>query len=416
MERLQANAFVESDRATMAQSFSLWRSSVTEAELQSTIGRYLGQERTQRAFEGFASSRGEAPMPSRDADIHLLRFGEHLLSSAIGAASSRLVLSLLLRRRNLTTEAAFKLLDDASAALQYNRDILQHGLDHAGQGITVLDRDLRLLAWNQAFIQLYDLPPAMVRFGTGLDEIVRYNAARGAYGDGQQDELMAARLQSFVHDREPVRLKLYPSKKVIEIRTNPLPDGGFVTTYTDITEAVAAQEELERTNESLERRVVERTEEILRVNAELQRAKAEAEEANASKTRFLAAASHDILQPLNAARLYATSLVERDRAAGSPDLAENIDASLDAVEEILTALLEISRLDGGAMKPEITAFRLDELMRQLQREFEPSAQEKGLKLVFMPTSLAVRSDRRLLRRLLQNLVSNAIKYTPAARC
>ncbi|MGC9587575.1 UNVERIFIED_CONTAM: hypothetical protein PVV62_27355, partial [Salmonella enterica subsp. enterica serovar Rissen] len=126
MERLQANAFVESDRATMAQSFSLWRSSVTEAELQSTIGRYLGQERTQRAFEGFASSRGEAPMPSRDADIHLLRFGEHLLSSAIGAASSRLVLSLLLRRRNLTTEAAFKLLDDASAALQYNRDILQH--------------------------------------------------------------------------------------------------------------------------------------------------------------------------------------------------------------------------------------------------------------------------------------------------
>jgi len=415
MERLQANAFVESDRATMAQSFSLWRSSVTEAELQSTIGRYLGQERTQRAFESFASSRGEEPTPSRDADIHLLRFGEHLLSSAIGAASSRLVLSLLLRRRNLTTEAAFKLLDDASAALQYNRDILQHGLDHAGQGITVLDRDLRLLAWNQAFIELYDLPAAMVRFGTGLDEIVRYNAGRGAYGDGQRDELMAARLQSFVHDREPVRLKLYPSKKVIEIRTNPLPDGGFVTTYTDITEAVAAEEDLERTNESLELRVVERTEEILRVNAELQRAKAEAEEANASKTRFLAAASHDILQPLNAARLYATSLVERDRTAGSPELAENIDASLDAVEEILTALLEISRLDGGALKPEVSSFRLDELMRQLQREFEPSAQEKGLKLVFMPTGLALRSDRRLLRRLLQNLVSNAIKYTPSGK-
>lgn len=415
MERLQANAFVESDRATMAQSFSLWRSSVTEAELQSTIGRYLGQERTQRAFESFASGRGEPQNVNREADTHLLRFGEHLLSSAIGAASSRLVLSLLLRRRNLSTEAAFKLLDDASAALQYNRDILQHGLDHAGQGITVLDRDLRLLAWNRAFIELYDLPPSLVRFGTGLDEVVRYNAARGAYGDGQLDELMAARLESFVRDREPVRLKLYPSKKVIEIRSNPLPDGGLVTTYTDITEAVAAQEELERTNETLERRVVERTEEILRVNAELQRAKAAADDANASKTRFLAAASHDILQPLNAARLYATSLVERDRAAGQPELAENIDASLDAVEEILTALLEISRLDGGALKPEITAFRLDELLRQLQREFEPSAQEKGLKLVFLPTSVALRSDRRLIRRLLQNLISNAIKYTPSGK-
>lgn len=412
MERLQANAFVESQPATMAQSFSLWRTSVTEGELQATIARYLGHERTERAFEGFNSSRGEMPDPNRHADIHLLRFGEHLLSSAIGAASSRLVLSLLLKRRNLSTEAAFKLLDDASAALQYNRDILQHGLDHAGQGITVLDRDLRIVAWNQAFVALYDLPPSLVRFGTGLDEIVRFNAARGAYGDGAQDELMAARLESFVKDREPVRLKLYPSKKVIEVRTNALPDGGFVTTYTDITETVAGEEELERANERLEKRVAERTEELLHVNAELQRAKAEAEAANASKTRFLAAASHDILQPLNAARLYATSLVERDRTAGEPDLAENIDASLDAVEEILTALLEISRLDGGALRPELSSFRLDELMRQLQREFEPSAQEKGLKLVFMPTSLTLRSDRRLLRRLLQNLISNAIKYTP----
>lgn len=415
MERLQANAFVESEPATMAQSFSLWRTTITEGELQSTIARYLGQERTQRAFEGFNSSRGEASDAGRQADIHLLRFGEHLLSSAIGAASSRLVLSLLLKRRNLSTEAAFKLLDDASAALQYNRDILQHGLDHAGQGITVLDRDLRLLAWNQAFLQLYDLPPSLVRFGTGLDEIVRFNAARGAYGDGAQDELMAARLESFVKDREPVRLKLYPSKKVIEVRTNALPDGGLVTTYTDITETVAGEEKLERANESLEKRVVERTEELLHVNTELQRAKAEAEAANVSKTRFLAAASHDILQPLNAARLYATSLVERDRSAGEPELAENIDASLDAVEEILTALLEISRLDGGALKPELSAFRLDELMRQLQREFEPIAQEKGLKLIFIPTSLTLRSDRRLLRRLLQNLISNAIKYTPGGK-
>uniref|UniRef100_UPI003340084B hybrid sensor histidine kinase/response regulator n=1 Tax=Bosea sp. (in: a-proteobacteria) TaxID=1871050 RepID=UPI003340084B len=412
MERLQANAFVESDSATMAQTFSLWRASVSEGELQATIARYLGQERTARAFDSFNLSRGETSEPGRDADIHLLRFGEHLLSSAIGAASSRLVLSLLLKKRNLSTEAAFKLLDDASAALQYNRDILQHGLDHAGQGITVLDRDLRILAWNQAFLRLYDLPPSLVRFGTGLDEIVRYNAARGAYGDGAQDDLMAARLESFVRDREPVRLKLFPSKNVIEVRTNPLPDGGFVTTYTDITETVAGEEKLERANESLERRVAERTEELLHVNAELQRAKAEAEAANVSKTRFLAAASHDILQPLNAARLYATSLVERDRTAGQPELAENIDASLDAVEEILTALLEISRLDGGALKPELSSFRLDELMRQLQREFEPSAQEKGLKLAFVPTGLAVRSDRRLLRRLLQNLISNAIKYTP----
>jgi CheY-like chemotaxis protein len=134
-----------------------------------------------------------------------------------------------------------------------------------------------------------------------------------------------------------------------------------------------------------------------------------------SKTRFVAAASHDILQPLNAARLYVTSLIERQRQneGEDGDLVSNIDASLEAVEEIFTALLDISRLDTGAMKPEIGDFRIDELLARLEVEFAPLAREKGLNLVFMPCTLTVRSDRRLLRRLLQNLISNAIKYTPA---
>ncbi|HYY36936.1 MAG TPA: hybrid sensor histidine kinase/response regulator, partial [Xanthobacteraceae bacterium] len=152
-----------------------------------------------------------------------------------------------------------------------------------------------------------------------------------------------------------------------------------------------------------------------RLNTELGRAKGEAEQANISKTRFLAAASHDILQPLNAARLYVTSLVERQRGGSDVQLITNIDASLDAVEDIFGTLLDISRLDTGAMRPEIVGFRIDELLRQLEVEFTPLAQEKGLNLKFVPCSLAVRSDRRLLRRLLQNLVSNAIKYTPNGR-
>jgi CheY-like chemotaxis protein/two-component sensor histidine kinase len=138
---------------------------------------------------------------------------------------------------------------------------------------------------------------------------------------------------------------------------------------------------------------------------------AAAESANLSKTRFLAAASHDLLQPLNAARLYATSLVEQQGHGEETRLAGKVDASLEAVEEILGALLDISRLDAGAMHPELAVFRIDSLFRQLEIEFAPLAREKGLKLTFAPCSHVVRSDRRLLHRILQNLVSNAIKYT-----
>ena len=159
----------------------------------------------------------------------------------------------------------------------------------------------------------------------------------------------------------------------------------------------------------------DRTEELTRLNSELALAKSTAEDANISKTRFLAAASHDILQPLNAARLYVTSLVERQSGGEDSRLVENIDNSLEAIEEILGALLDISRLDAGAMTPSITSFKMGDLMRSLEIEFAPIARAKGLKLTFVPCSLPVESDRLLLRRLLQNLISNAIKYTPHGR-
>ena len=415
LERLQASAFVSSEKPAMAQAFRLWRTSVSVSDLQTAVARYLGTERTHEAFTDFARKRGQALEPGAEADIHLLRFAEHELASAIGAASSRLVITLLLRRRNVTKKAALKLLDDASAAIQYNRDLLQHALDHARQGITVFDRDLRLMCWNREFQALFQLPDTLTRTGVGLDEIIRFNAQRGTYGDGPPDDYIADRLESFVNDHDPVRVRLRNSGIVIEIRSAHMPDGGIVTTYTDVTEQVLAEEALERANETLEKRVVERTEQLTRLNGELERAKGEAEEANQSKTRFLAAASHDILQPLNAARLYATTLLETAQTQDDPALAENINASLEAVEDILTALLDISRLDAGAMQVEIGVFRIDDILAQLKREFDPIAKEKGLDLVFVKTSLAVRSDRRLLRRLLQNLISNAIKYTPRGR-
>ena len=415
IERVQADLFVPSQLTPIPPSFRLWRSSVTIEELVTTVARYLGEERTRTSFDSYALTRGISVDLKAEADFELLRYAEHLLASAIGAASSRLVLSLLLRKRTVSTKAALKLLDDANAAIHYNREILQTALDHVRQGIAVFDKNLHLVCWNRQFGEILALPPQLTRVGTPLDHLLRFHAEHSASDREEADVLVRERLARYVASSEPFLERFAERDLVMEVRANPMPDGGIVTTFTDITPSVKAAEELERANKSLERRVRERTEELTRLNTELGRAKGEAEQANISKTRFLAAASHDILQPLNAARLYVTSLVERQGGGNDSQLVGNIDASLDAVEEIFGALLDISRLDTGAMKPEIASFRMDELLRQLEVEFMPLAQERGLRLQFVSCSLAVESDRRLLRRLLQNLISNAIKYTPRGR-
>jgi Na+/proline symporter/signal transduction histidine kinase len=415
IERLQADVFLKPEAAPAGAPLRFWRAPNTVDDLRLTVARYLGAERTDAAFRSFAATRARPDGGKLEADAHVMRFAEHLLASAIGASSLRLVLSLMLKRRNLSSAAALQVVDEASAAIQQNRALLQHALDHAQQGVTVFDRELRLLACNQAFRDLFDLPSELTQPGVPLGEIITFNSERGMYGTDLGEDVVAARIHSLVYDTAPVRLRLPSRRLVIDIRSNNLPDGGRITTYTDITESVAAEEALERANETLERRVRERTEELTKVNTELSRAKAEAEEANLSKTRFLAAASHDILQPLNAARLYTSSLVERVASGDVRTLAENADMALDSVEEILTALLDISRLDSGKMKPEVATVAVNDIFRQLAVEFEPMAQAKGLKLTFVPCSVSVRTDRRLLRRLLQNLVSNAIKYTPSGR-
>jgi CheY-like chemotaxis protein/two-component sensor histidine kinase len=147
------------------------------------------------------------------------------------------------------------------------------------------------------------------------------------------------------------------------------------------------------------------------VNQELARAQAAAEEANLGKTRFLAAAGHDILQPLNAARLYSTALSEKLGRSETSEFARNIDSSLEAVEAILGMVLDISRLDTGALKPEVSVFRLDKLLTQIATDFTPLARKKALKLRVVPSSIVVKTDRNMLRRLIQNLVSNSIKYS-----
>jgi len=328
------------------------------------------------------------------------------------------VMSLLLRKRTVSAKAALKLLDDSHAAMHFNREILQTALNHVRQGIAVFDTELQLICSNQQCSELLGLPPHLVQIGIPLREILEFIGVisqTGTRDGGSADGEMNRRLAAYTTEGEPHLERLPDRHMVIEVRSNRMPDGGLVVTFTDVTPSIEAAEALERANATLEKRVRDRTEELTRLNSELALAKSTAEDANISKTRFLAAASHDILQPLNAARLYVTSLVERQTGGEDSRLVENIDDSLEAIEEILSALLDISRLDAGAMTPSISNFKMGDLMRSLEIEFAPIARAKGLELTFVPSSLPVQSDRALLRRLLQNFISNAVKYTPHGR-
>lgn len=169
---------------------------------------------------------------------------------------------------------------------------------------------------------------------------------------------------------------------------------------------------------NLEGRIRARTEELRatlrrleKTNQDLVQAKEAAEIANLSKTRFLAAASHDVLQPLNAARLSVSALSDIQTSEDGRTLARQVERSLETMEELLRTLLDISKLDAGVVRPEITPVPLDTLFQSLQSDFAPLAERKGLRLRFRPTRLAVLSDQGMYRRILQNIVSNAIRYT-----
>jgi len=168
----------------------------------------------------------------------------------------------------------------------------------------------------------------------------------------------------------------------------------------------------------LEAEVRKRTAQLEQALAELQHsnralgeAKALAEAVNRSKTRFLAAASHDLLQPLNAARLFLSALAETDLPANAARLVENVETALESVDRLLSALLDISKLDAGVVTPLAEDVPLGPVLRRLAAEFTPLAERKGLALRLVPTGAVVRTDRDMLARALMNLVSNAIRYT-----
>jgi PAS domain S-box-containing protein len=398
-EQQQAERFValrtsplEQDRPARAASFG---------DLHRLASRFVGRERTDAAL-GPLGKLDE--LPGR-VTLDVIDDAERLIASAIGAASARVVVAGLISGRRMSRSDARDLIDDASYAILSRHELMRDALENTRQGICVFDTDLRVQLWNRRFLALLDLKPEMVRVGTTLAEIVSYNEARQEYGTRGEFESILARRRDLARVGQPDLFeRRRPDGTVLEVATNPLPSGGFVAVYTDVTERHRAADALLRMNESLEERIAERTD-------ALAAAKAEAERANLAKTRFMAGVGHDLLQPLQAARLFLSALAERieDPAVGQ------IDASMHSVEHLLGELVEVSKLDSGVTTPEGCDFRVADLLRPLGAEFALLARQHGLEFRLVPSSAAVHSDVALLRRILQNFLVNAVRYTPRGR-
>jgi len=328
------------------------------------------------------------------------------------------------------------------------RLIIENVRDYA---IAWLDLDGRIVSWNEGGGRIYGWSAAEI---IGKHTDVLYPPELKAEGALSLQEVR----ESGRYENEGWRSRRDGSRFWAHAVITPLWDAdgamrGFVRVSHDITErkrveanlqaakeeadrareeAERAKEEAERAKEEAERAKEEAErakdeaeqareeadrarEEADRAREEADRAKEEAERANFAKSKFLAAASHDLRQPVQA-MVFFTEALGNKVGDGTPSvLVGNMKAALGALGTLLESLLDVSRLDAGVVTPKEASFSLAELLGRLVTDLKPSAEEKGLTLKSVPTSAMVRTDATLLGRVVQNLLSNAVKYTNSGR-
>lgn len=299
----------------------------------------------------------------------------------------------------LEREERGKMLDDQAR-------IIRATLDHISQGVCIFDSATRLVGWNARLGDLLAIPVTRFRPGVTFDTLMERFGAEASFGDGMTAEVL--RSWASAKQRQTLSFELRRGPFILQADAQEMPDGGFVLSFTDITAERAARAALAAVNETLEARVTERT-------LELADALADAERANASRARFVAAASHDLLQPLSAAKLFIGSIPAEELDPAAEEAVTKAQNALVQVEGILGALLDISKLESGRLAVTPRALTLNRVLDPLREEFAAIAAAKGLRLTVMPSSAVVVSDPAYLRRILQNLIGNAVRYTRRGR-
>lgn len=424
IDRIQAKAFVSP--ATYSAAFkSDTVFEVTVADLETLIGRFTGEHRCAQLFDDFQKQHAVSLKHDDKASETFLEFCERALGGVVGSSSAKALIDSVVRGKKLDITEVVNFFDDTTQAMQFNMSALLTSLENIDQGISVVDKNLNLVAWNNRYIDLFSYPDDLVRVGAPVEPLIRHNVLRGDCGPGEVDLQVHKRLEHLRNGTPHRFTRQRDDGHVIEMVGNPLPGGGFVTSFHDITGHVEIQQALKESNIDLAARVAKRTEEVHSINAELRleierrnkletkliRARKEAEDANASKTRFLALASHDVLQPLNAAKLYLSVLEEADIAEELKSTIRKLNDSVVSSETLISTILDISRLDQGELKPFIETINLRELITPVINEMSMKAKEKGLLFNSRIQDCYISADKTYLYRIVQNLASNAVKYT-----
>ncbi|WP_206241451.1 hybrid sensor histidine kinase/response regulator [Novosphingobium terrae] len=376
-----------------------WHDSIADlGQLKDLVASFVGQEKALREFP--------EPYHGDPIDRRSAQRARQLIGAVVGTSAARSLVASALAGGRMTLGEVTHLLDERGHALGFTRPLLTATFENIDAGIRVVDEDLNLIAWNSRYESFFNYPPGMLQVGTPVEKLIRYNVNRGELGPGNPEEQVARRIaqmkQSGFYEGERYRR----DGRVLKIAGGPMPGGGYVTSFTDITGEANARAELRQALAQMESRVSARTEELSQANRQLARA-------TADKTRFLAAASHDLLQPLHAARLF-TAALARDVDDHAKLLVGRVDSAITAAEVLLRALLDISKLDAGGVTPSPEPLALQPFLAGLVDGFRPMAEGKGLTLRLAPLAaegLDVVSDPGLLRSLLQNFLANAVRYT-----
>ncbi len=409
-ERVQASLFVEQQNSQVTNVPRVKQ--IDEQELMVLVSRFLGDEHTLNKFALFRQINDKKLLSKQIYNQKLLEYTEQTLASVMGASSARLVLNSALEGRDIALDELALLVEDASMQKQeFSQSLLQSAIENASEGISIIDGELNLVAWNKRYLELFQYPEELVYVGSPIEQLIRFNVELGLTGPGDVDQQVAKRL-NYLKQGSPHKSERQRSNgQVIGIQGNPLPDGGFVMMFTDITAYRQAEQVLKEANQGLETRVVERTQKLAEANKELEAAREKAEQAHFKKSQYLKAVSHDLMQPLEAARLFTSALSSQsDLNEKQQRQVSNINDSLKVANDLLSNLGEIARIESGNIHPQVEAFSLNELFEELAQDFSAFIIKQQVEFRLVKTQTWVKSDRHLLRRILQNLLGNAIRY------